>query len=191
VKRADRELEGRRRGEGRPCGPSPDAKRDYRNQAKAEVLRRSDNFPRVDEHSVKLTVWSASVSGDELATRAGVEPDDRWNQGDVAPGGRPHKRSGVRFGSGLPDETDATEQVSALLARLAVHAAGIGALAAAPETEVTLSIGYFINGPQWQEHDEGALVRGLGVALNSAHVELLHAMRANFDVDIYVNPEAD
>jgi hypothetical protein len=145
----------------------------------------------VDEHSVKLTVWSASASGDELAERAGVEPDERWNVGDTAPGGLPHKRSGVRFRSPLPDETDATEQVSALLARLAVHASPIGALAAAPDTEVTLSVGYFINGPQWQEHDEGTLVRGLGIALNSAHIELLHAMRANFDVDIYVNPEGE
>jgi hypothetical protein len=145
----------------------------------------------VDEHSVELTVWSGSASGHDLAGRIGLEPDEKWTQGEVAPGGRRYSRSGVRYGSGLARETDASEQVSAVPARLAAHASDIAAVAAAPETEVTLSIGYFINEPQWQEHDEGALVRGLGVALTSAHDELLHTMRASFDVDIYVNSEAD
>jgi hypothetical protein len=140
----------------------------------------------VDEHAVALTIWSSSASGDQLAEAVGIAPDESWSEGDIGPGGRPRKRSGLRFGSGLPRSTDATEQVSALLARLANHATAIGALAD-DTTDVTLSIGYFINEPQWQEHGEGTLVRGIGVSLNPAHVELLHAMSAHFDIDIYPN----
>jgi sulfur relay (sulfurtransferase) DsrC/TusE family protein len=61
----------------------------------------------------------------------------------------------------------------------------------AKKTDVTLSIGYFVNESQWQAHDAGVLVRGLGVALNAAHIEILHAMRASFDIDFYVNVNVD
>jgi hypothetical protein len=30
-----------------------------------------------------------------------------------------------------------------------------------------------------------------GVALNAAHIEILHAMRASFDIDFYVNVNVD
>ena len=58
-----------------------------------------------------------------------------------------------------------------------------------PDTEVTLSVGYFVNQPQWQDRDEGVLVRGLGVALNTVAISLLAAMGARFDVDLYVSTE--
>jgi hypothetical protein len=51
----------------------------------------------VDEHRVKLTVYSGSASGSELASANGIEPDERWDRGDPGPGGRPRKRSGVQY----------------------------------------------------------------------------------------------
>lgn len=134
-----------------------------------------------------LLIWSAAASGQELVDALGIEPDTYWDRGDIGAGGRPHKRAGARFNSRLPEETVANEQISALLARVAGTARQIGRLAATPETEVILSIGYFVNDPQWQIHGENTLVRGLGVSLNPAHIELLHTMHADFDIDFYVN----
>jgi hypothetical protein len=144
----------------------------------------------VDEHNVKLTIWSSAIPAADLAREVALDPDEQWERGDPGPGGRPRSRSGIKFGSGLSDQTDASEQVSALLARLAPCSAAIGALVS-EETDVTLSIGYFVNESQWQAHDAGVLVRGLGVALNAAHIEILHAMRASFDIDFYVNVNVD
>lgn len=138
-----------------------------------------------------LTIWSATASGQELVDAVGIEPDTHWDRGDIGAGGRPHKRAGARFSSRLPDETVASEQISALLARVAGAAQQIGRLAATPTTEVILSIGYFINEPQWQTDGENTLVRGLGVSLNAAHIDLLHAMHADFDIDIYVNTDTN
>ncbi len=76
----------------------------------------------------------------------------------------------MRYTSGLPREVGATEHVSALLRRLSPSAPHIGALSEIPETEVTLSVGYFVNEPQWQDRDEGFLIRGLGVALDNAEI---------------------
>ena len=144
-----------------------------------------------DEHSVALAVYSGSMSSAELARRIGIEPEESWSRGDPTPRGQARTRSVVRYASGLPREIKASEQISALLARLAPVAHQIANLAATPDAEVTLSIGYFINEPQWQEHDDGILVRGLGVSLNAAQIELLHQMRAEFDVDIYVNTQVE
>jgi hypothetical protein len=139
-----------------------------------------------DEHSVTLTVWSSSLTAADLAARIGVEPDERWDRGDTLRSGRTRQRSAVRYTSGFPRRVDASEQVSALLSRLATSAPHIRELSEMPGADVTLSVGYFVNEPQWQEGEDGLLVRGLGVALDTREIDLLHAMGASFDVDFYV-----
>jgi hypothetical protein len=143
-----------------------------------------------DEHSVALAVYSGSMSSAQLARRIGIEPEESWSLGDPTPRGQARTRSVVRYASGLPREIEANEQISALLARLASRPPDREP-AAAPDAEVSLNIGYFINEPQWQERDDATVARGLGVSLNAAQIELLHQMRADFDVDIYVNSEIE
>jgi hypothetical protein len=129
----------------------------------------------VDKHSVKLTVYSASLSADSSPMRSGSSRMSTgiaatWRLADVRRGGR-----ACGSAAGVPGETSASAQLSAPLTRLASSAPRIARLAAEPGREVTLSVGYFINDPQWQDHDDGTLVRGLGVALNSVQIDLLHA----------------
>ena len=138
-----------------------------------------------DEHSVFLAVYSTSLSSEELTERVGIEPDESWNRGDQI-AKRTRKRSRVLYDSGLPREARADDQISALLARLAPAAPRIAAIAGDPTGEARLSVGYFINGPQWQGRGDRRVLRGLGVFLNSAQIELLHEMGAHFDVDIYL-----
>ena len=135
-----------------------------------------------DEHSVFLAVYSTSLSSEELAERVGIEPDTSWNRGDRLTARRTHRRSCVQYQSGLPPEERADEQISELLGRLAPAAPRIAAIAGDPTGGAQLRVGYFINGPQFQ----GRVLRGLGVWLNSAQVELLHEMGAGFDVDIFL-----
>ncbi len=144
-----------------------------------------------DEHSISLTVYSESLSAAGLAARIGVDPDERWDRGDALPSGRVRQRSAERYTSGLDRQVAATEQVSALLSRLVASTPHIKTLSEMPGGEVTLSVGYFVNEPQWQDRDDGSLVRGLGVALDEREIALLHAMGASFDVDFYVSTGND
>ena len=142
-----------------------------------------------DEHSVTLTVYSASLVAAELVARIGIDPDEHWDRGDALPSGSSRTRSAVRYASELPRQVAATEQVSALLRRLFRNAPQIKALSETAETEVTLSVGYFVNESQWQDRDGGFVVRGLGVALDTEEISLLSAMGASFDVDFYLSTD--
>ena len=144
-----------------------------------------------DAHSVFLAVYSTSLSSEELTERVGIQPDRSWNRGDRLTARRTHTRSCVQYDSGLPREARADEQISALLARLAPAAPRIAAIAGDPTCEAQIRVGYFINGPQWQGRGDQRVLRGLGVFLNSAQIELLHEMGAGFEVDIFVGDIAD
>lgn len=93
----------------------------------------------------------------------------------------------VRYGSGLPRSADASKQVRAVLRRVAGCASQIRSVSEETDSEVTLSIGYFVTEPQWQEDEAGFVVRGLGVALSPADVTALNALGAAFAVDFYLD----
>ena len=57
--------------------------------------------------------------------------------------------------------------------------------------EVHLSVAFFINEPQWQDHENGVVVRGIGLTLEAADTQRLAAMGASFSVDIYLNEGED
>lgn len=141
-----------------------------------------------DEHSVFFAVYSTSLTSKELGERVGIEPDESWNRGDRS-GRRERERSRVLYDSGPSRKAPANDQISSLLARLAPAAQRIAALASDRNGEARLSVGYFVNAPQWQEGDGGTVLRGLGVFLSSAQVALLQGMGASFDVDIFVSED--
>jgi hypothetical protein len=115
----------------------------------------------------------------------GIEPDERFDRGErKGPAG---ERSMVRYVSPLPRTADAHDQVLALFEKVRPATAQLKALPATPGAEVTVSVGLFINEPQWQAQEDIVLVRGLGIGLEPEDVATIEAMGAAFDVDIYVN----
>ena len=130
-------------------------------------------------------MYSRTLSSAQLIEMIGIDPEERWDRGERP--GRVGERACVRYVSAPPRRANVRDHVSALLDRLAPAAPGLRAVGGAPGVEVTLSIGLFINEPQWQVEGDSVRVRGLGVSLKPDEIAAISAMGAAFDVDIYVN----
>jgi Domain of unknown function (DUF4279) len=80
-----------------------------------------------------LFVVSDELTGREIVTKIGVEPDEIWTKGEFSRPGHsrvPSRTSGIRFDSGLPNDAPIADHIDAVLKRVEPVADRLGKLAA-------------------------------------------------------------
>lgn len=69
--------------------------------------------------SATLVLVSEGRTSAELIAEVGLDPDRRWDRGEVTgPSGHRHRYSGLRYGSGLGESATAAEHVQAVVTRM-------------------------------------------------------------------------
>lgn len=63
-----------------------------------------DEEAPAEEAVARLTIYSETSSAEELAVRVGLEPDEKWNKGDLDRRGRPITTTAISYQSSVrPD----------------------------------------------------------------------------------------
>jgi hypothetical protein len=75
-----------------------------------------------------LTILATDESPDVLELAVGLEPDEKWAQGDPFGKGGRRPYTGIRYASRLDEKQSPSDHVADLLHRLRPHVAGIAAV---------------------------------------------------------------
>jgi hypothetical protein len=65
-----------------------------------------------------LTIYSQTCSAEELAARVGLDPDEKWNKGDLNKSGHPSVTTRISYRSAVPDTAAPSDHLADLAARV-------------------------------------------------------------------------
>lgn len=79
------------------------------------------------EAAAWLTIYSQTCSAEQLAERVGLDPDEKWNKGDLNKNGHPSATTRISYRSSVPDVAAPSDHLADLVARVEPRAERLAA----------------------------------------------------------------